>query len=200
MHAEVLDGQAWWQGVLRQRAGRFGDEDLTAVGGAGDPGGSMDLEPQILIADQRCLAGVQTNPHPHLPAVGPPIIRQRLLDCGRAGAGIERAVEDDKERIALGTELVAVIRLQRLPLDGVMRQQHLGIAIAELLDQPRRSLDITEIEGDGAGRQLAHAAAPEWVKTGSRTDRSWRSYSERSKSSSGSGGIKCSPIDPFRRR
>src|SRR5207302_9764074 len=168
--------------------------------GPGDPGGSMHLEPEVVIADQRRLAGVQPNADAHPPAVGPAVLRERLLDCGRAGAGIERAVEDDKVRIALGTELVAVIRLQRLPLDGVMRQQHLGIAIAELLDQPRRSLDITEIEGDGAGRQVAHAAAPEWVKTGSRTDRSWRSYSERSKSSSGSGGIKCSPIDPFRRR
>ena len=48
-------------------------------------------------------------------------------------------------------------------LEGVAQHaavlgQHVGVAIAELLEQLRRALDVGEEERDGAGREVAHGS------------------------------------------
>ncbi len=43
--------------------------------------------------------------------------------------------------------------------------QHRAVALAELLDEPRRALDVGEQEGDGAARQVRHVAKPDRSST-----------------------------------
>src|SRR5262249_14966551 len=71
-----------------------------------------------------------------------------------------RASERDEKCVPLGIHLMAA-----LPRDGRADQppvlgQDLRVALPQRLDQPRRSLDIAEQEGDRPLRQPAHLAAP----------------------------------------
>ena len=76
---------------------------------------------------------------------------QPLLHGSRPRAGFQRAPEDDEEGITLSPKLVPAVGGERLALDRVMGEKDVRVALAELLDQPRRSLDIAEKEGDRAG-------------------------------------------------
>src|SRR5207244_5749761 len=135
---------------------------LPRVSGAGGACRPMDVQAQVLVADERRLAGVQTNPYPDLPVLRPGMLGQHLLHGGSARAGIERALEHDEEGVALGPELMAAVGRQGLALDRVMREQNVRILLAELLDQPCRPLDVAEKERDRAGRLACPAgeAAP----------------------------------------
>ena len=92
---------------------------------------------------------------------------EHLLHGRGSGAGIERAAKDDEERVAFGTELLAAVCRERLALDGVVGQKGCRIVWSQLLDQPGRTLDVAEKEGDSPGRQT-HAGAGAAARTGSR--------------------------------
>src|ERR1700730_18472100 len=196
MHAEVFQGQPGWQGMIDQCPGGFGHQHLPTMAGARDAGGPMDVQAKVLIANERRFAGVQTDPDPHLPVVRPGVLCQHLLDGGGAGARFQCALEDDEERIALGAELVATVGGERLALDRVVGEQDVGVALAELLNQPGRPLDVAEEERDGPGRQCAHAGEAAPLNTGSSALRSSSWYSRPLKSSSGSGASGCSVTAP----
>ena len=82
---------------------------------------------------------------------------ERALSARCGGDCVSCAGERDEERIALGVDLGAAVIGECLPEHLAMARQSLRIGIAELLQQPRRPLDVGEEEGDGAGRQLGHA-------------------------------------------
>ena len=164
MKPEILEGQGGW---IHKRARRFRHEHLAAVRGAGDSRGAMHVEAEVFVPDERGLAGVQPDTYSHLAAVRPGVLRQGLLRLRRAAAGIERAAEHDEERVAFGAQLIPAMRGHSVAKQRVVGQQHVGVALAELLDQPGRPFDITEKEGDGTGGQ-AHAGEGEGLSTGSR--------------------------------
>src|SRR5438093_320442 len=97
MQPEVLERQAGWKHVIDERARRFRDEYLAAVCGAGDPGGAVDIEAEVLVTDECRLAGVQPDAHLNAPSLGPGMRLQSLLRRRRAAAGIQRAAEHDEE-------------------------------------------------------------------------------------------------------
>ena len=97
MQPEVLEGQAGWKHVIDERARRFRDEHLAAVRRAGDPGGAVDIEAEVLVTDERRLAGVQPDAHLNAPSLRPGMRLQSLLRRCRAAAGIQRAAEHDEE-------------------------------------------------------------------------------------------------------
>ena len=152
MHPQIFECQLGWQRVIDQHAGGLGDQHLPAVPGARHSSGAMHVQPDIFVADQRCLAGVQSDADAHRAPVGPFVRLQTFLYGGRSGARLQRATEHDEERIALGPKFVAAIGGERLPLDCVMGEKDVRVSLAEMLDQPRRYLDIAEEEGDRAGR------------------------------------------------
>ena len=121
MHPQVFEGDRRRQSVIDQRMRGFRKDYLPAVSGAGDPGRSMDVDPEVFVAHQGSLAGVQADPHLHLPTVRPVVLGQRLLHRRRPHAGLHRAIEHDEEGIAFGAELVTAVRGERLALDVVMR-------------------------------------------------------------------------------
>src|SRR5438309_5543500 len=132
----------------------------------------MYLQAEILIADERGLAGVHADPHTHRAALRPLMRVQCRLDGRRPSAGLQRTAEHDEEGIALGPQLVAAVGSQRFTQDAVMCEEDVRVTLAELLDQPGRSLDVTEKEGHRAGRQRAHAGEADALRTVSRMSRS----------------------------
>ena len=71
MQAEVFQRQPRWQRVINQRPGGFRNEHLPAMAGARHPGGSMDVQADIFVADDRCLPRVQPDTDPDRAAVRP---------------------------------------------------------------------------------------------------------------------------------
>jgi hypothetical protein len=82
--------------------------------------------------------------------------RQRELSLDGREDRVASAREGDEERIPLRVDLVTSVRSERLAQQPLMFRKHLSVALAQLLEQPRRSLDVGEQEGDGARRQLSH--------------------------------------------
>jgi hypothetical protein len=71
---------------------------------------------------------------------------------------IPRPRERDEERVALGVDLDPAVPPEGLAERASMLGQRIRVGIAELVQQPRRALDVGKEEGDGAGRELAHQA------------------------------------------
>src|SRR3954465_12091496 len=71
--------------------------------------------------------------------------------------GVRRASEGDEERVALGIDLDAVVRLPRAAERRPV-QRELGCVggRADLVEERRRAFHVGEEEGDGAGRTLWH--------------------------------------------
>ena len=65
--------------------------------------------------------------------------------------------EDHEERVPLGPDLDAALRGPRGSRDLAMPLEQRRPAVAQLLGQARRALDVGEQEGDGPGRKLGHA-------------------------------------------
>ena len=74
---------------------------------------------------------------------------------------ILRACKRDEEGVALRVDLVAAVRRERGAKQPSVVGEHVGVAVAKLLDEPRRALDVGEEEGDGSGRQLPHSRPSE---------------------------------------
>ena len=124
---------------LEQRDGRRGKDDLAAVGGAHDAGGAVDVEADVLGRVERGLAGVDPDPDPDRAAVEP---THRLADGADGGLGGGERVE---ERVALVVDLVAVERRAGLAHDPAVLGERVTVGVdAELLEQPRRALDVGE--------------------------------------------------------
>ncbi len=66
---------------------------------------------------------------------------------GRDGSRSGR--EDVEERISLGALLDAAVRTKCLPQEPIVLHQHVGVAFAQLLEKPRRSLNVGEQECQG---------------------------------------------------
>ncbi len=57
--------------VADQLPGRAGDHDLPAVGGRGDAGSPVEIQPDVALVEPRRLAGVHAHPNPSRCAIGP---------------------------------------------------------------------------------------------------------------------------------
>ena len=77
-------------------------------------------------------------------------------DLATRGDRVDGSTERHEERVALRVDLDAVVRgedrAQRPPMLG----EQVGVAGAVLVEQARRTFDVGEQEGDGAGREVAH--------------------------------------------
>src|SRR5437879_8532107 len=132
MQAWVFRRQTGPQPGLGQGPCGFRNEYLAAVAGARHAGGPMDVEAEILVADERRFSSMEANPDSDLPAVRPGMPCQHRLQRPRACARVQRALEHDEKRVAFGAELLATVSGEGLALDRVVREQHVRVTVAEL--------------------------------------------------------------------
>ena len=108
----------------------------------------MHIEPDIALIGPERLPRVQPHPHPHRAA------RKRELRIGRRRHRIGRTREGDEERVTLRVDLDSLVAPPGLPQRTTVLGQHLRIPVAQLLQQPRRPLDVREEERHRPSREL----------------------------------------------
>ncbi len=146
--------------VLEQRLGGLGEEDLAAVAGRPDARRAVDRKARVPAVGRDRLPCVEPHPHPDRCAVGPLVGGKGELALDGGEQCVPRARERDEERVALRVDLVAVVGCEGLPQQALVIGEHLPVAVAELLDEPGRSLDVREQEGDRTRRKLGHEREP----------------------------------------
>ena len=131
--------------------------------GRADPRGADDVEADVALVAERRLAGVQAHAHANLGAARPCVGGERPLALDGRAHRVARARERVEERIALRVDLVPAGALRRSRAAGAGdRPTTCAVVVAELLQQPRRALDVGEQEGDGAARE-SHAVTVQSV-------------------------------------
>ena len=139
--AEIADGGALRDAVPDQHPRRFGEQDLPAVARRADAGGA-DVHPEVALVADRGLAGVEAHRTVDVNAVRPAVRRKLALGGDRAGHGVPGPLEREEEGVSLRVDLAAARVGQLLAQDPAMLAVHVAVAVSELLEQPRRALNV----------------------------------------------------------
>ena len=128
-------------------------QHLPTVPRGRDPRTEMDVLADVTLPRQKRLAGVQPHSDPDQTRLEPDIRR------GRSGDRRPRIGERVEERITLRVHLDTALGGEDLAKHSPMLCQRLRVRLRpELVQQPRRPLDVREQEGDGRAREpAAHA-------------------------------------------
>ncbi len=156
MLAEIADPNVVRQLVLDELARGVRQQHLAAVGRGADACASVDAHPDVSLAADDGLTGVDPHAHMNGDAVGPGLRSQGALRRYGGGDRVTGTREGDEESVALRVDLVAVELFNRRAEQPRVRGQDFVVLPAELLKQPRRAFDVAEEESDGAGRTLRH--------------------------------------------
>ena len=105
----------------------------------------MDIHAYVTLVGEYRLTGVHADPYSDAAAL------KRLLRLCRSCQRIGGTGEGNEERVALSVDLDTVMAGERLPQHDSMLGQRIGVRGAELMEKPRRTLDVGEQERDGPG-------------------------------------------------
>ena len=136
-------------GNVDERVRRLGEKHLAAVAGGGDASPFVHVQADVALVRHARLARVESHPHPDRARSERPLRFLRRCDRVR-GAG-----EGDKERVALRVHLDAAVIVERGSEQAAVLVERRCVAVAELVQQLRRALDVGEEERDDASRQIA---------------------------------------------
>jgi hypothetical protein len=106
------------------------------------------------------LAGVQPHAHPQLRPARPALSGERELSGRRRGDRVPRPPKGDEHGVPRGPELVPSVVLERGAQDLPMVSERLDVPATQLLEQPGRTLDVGEQEGDGPAGELDRRGHP----------------------------------------
>ena len=132
VHAQVADIR------VHECAGRLRQEHLPAVADGRDARALVHVEADVSLLGQPRLAGVQPHPHAYRP------VGQRALAVRGGGDGVRRAGEGDEECVTLRVDFDALVVGKRRAESPPVLVQRLPVVVAELVQQPRRALDVRE--------------------------------------------------------
>ena len=131
-------------------ARRLRQEHLPAVPGGGDPRRAVDVHPDVALVGHDRLARVEPHPDADRP------VAERRLPVGGGGERVGGAREGDEERVALRVHLDAAVPRKGVAQHAAVLAQQLRVALAVLVQQPRRALDVREEERHCSARKVAH--------------------------------------------
>lgn len=120
----------------------------------------MDVDADVIVGRERRRPRMDPHPDPEGKTAEPRVSRKSALRVRGRSHGVLRATEGDEERVALGPDLDAAVLLDGGAYQPMMLLERLGVSVAELLQEPRRPLDIGEEEGDRSGRELGDHLGP----------------------------------------
>ncbi len=146
MLAEVAERRAG----LEQLTRRLRNDDLPAVPRGHDPRRPMDVDPDVALVRDPRLAGMDAHSHPNR------AFREHGLRLRGARRRVAGPLEGDEERVALSVHLDPAVTLERVAQDATVLRQDPRVAIAQLVEQACRALDVGEQERDGSPRKLRH--------------------------------------------
>jgi hypothetical protein len=133
----------------KEGGGRRRDDDLAAARRGGDAGGAVDVRSDVALLGEERRSGVQAAAN--LDRAG----RERLGE-GRGGGERPRGGrKGEEEGVALRVDLHPALSSAGLADDPAVLGERLGVTLLpELVEEPRRALDVGEAEGDGAGGEV----------------------------------------------
>ena len=148
----------WWPRLIDVvgtdgRPHRSAEDDLTAVGCSADPRGEVDVLAPVVVTAKLRLTVVKPHPDPHLLVGGPGSPRDLLLDLARGRDRFDGVGEGRAEPVALVGELVPVVALEGVAHDPVVLVEHVGVVIAQPVQERGRALDVGEQQRDPSGRE-----------------------------------------------
>ena len=126
---------------------RLRQKHLPAVPGGGDPRRPVHVEPHVSLVGPERLARMQAHPHTHWAA------RERALRLGSRRHCIGRTRKCDEEGVALRVDLDPLVPPPGVSQRTAVLGKHRRIPVAQLPEQPGRSLDVGEEERHGPGRE-----------------------------------------------
>jgi hypothetical protein len=132
-----------------QVACRLRQHNLPTVSGGTDPRSSVHVQPDVALVDDVRFAGVEAHANTDWAA-------QRSLSFLGSSEGIVRLRENDEEGVPLRVHFDAGVARERLAQHTAVLGERLDVVVAELVQQPRRALDVGEEKRDGATRKLPH--------------------------------------------
>ena len=112
---------------------------------------TMHIDADVAVLGDERFSGVETHAHADR------TIGERVTAFGRGRQRLPRLRERDEERVALRVHLEAAVPREGVTQHPPVLRQHLRVGVPELVQQPRRALDVGEKESDGSGRPLGHA-------------------------------------------
>ena len=124
------------------------------MGGAAEPRGVVDVDAPVVVVADLNVAGMDAHPDAQRAVVRPLGRFERILCGGGSPQRGTRLAERDEERVAVGVDFDAAVGGPHLAQDLVMSRQYVAVEVADLLQQPRRALDVAEEQGQVAVRQL----------------------------------------------
>ena len=135
------------EGAFDLVSGRLGKEHLAAVPRSHHPGGAVDVHADVVVVGDDRLAAVDSHPHPD------PDLGQGVLRGDRGLNGVGRSLERGEERVATGVDHDAAVLRDRRTHDAVVLREERGVVVSELVQQPRRALDVGEEKRDFSRRE-----------------------------------------------
>ena len=108
------------------------------MAGRADAGAAMDVDADVTLGSDGGLAGVDAHAHLH-GACG-----ERPLRGVRRGHRVARPRKCDEERVALGVNLDPAVLGHGAAQGAAVGGEDLGIALTQVVNEPRRSLDVGE--------------------------------------------------------
>ena len=148
--AEVPQTHACRQVILDEGTRRLGQEGLPTVSSGADARRPMHVQADIAAGGKGRLAGMQAHAHPHRYTLRPGMAGNGTLRRHGRRHGVRGALEGRKKPVPRRVDLVAIPRLERLTQQSPVLRQHLGIPVAQVLEEACGVLDVAEQEGDGA--------------------------------------------------
>ena len=115
---------------------------------------AVDIKADVVITPGSPLAGVQSHPNTNVLPLWPRFVGQGALSLSGGGHRVRGRTEDREERVALGSDLYAVMGRQGSANKRIVALEHRAILRTQSLEQPRRAFDVGEQEGDRAGRKV----------------------------------------------
>ena len=143
---------------VEERRGGRRDEDLVAVRERGDARSAVDVLADVALLGRGRSARVQAHAHADRSRLEPFARRARRL---RRSSGCRKG---DEERVALRVDLDAAVRRRRLAHDPPVLGERVGVPRRpELVQQPRRPLDVGEEQRHRSLRKLAHGSNDDYA-------------------------------------
>ena len=143
MHAQVADT------CVDERARRLGEEHLPSMADGSDAGALVHVDPDVSLVRQPRLTSMQPHANPDR------AVRERALAVCGGGDRIGSSAEGDEERVTLRVHLDALVVGKRRPESPPMLVQCVPIAVAELMQQSRRALDVRKQQRHHAGWEIS---------------------------------------------
>ena len=138
---------------LEQRRSGARDEHLPPMAGCGDPCRAMDVTPDVTLVSDERRSGVQADANPDRTR------RERLRAFARCRERSRSRRKGEEEGIALSVHLDPVVAGAGLADQAPVIGEGLCVNIrSELVEKPRRTLDIGEQECDSANREVVSHA------------------------------------------